>query len=211
MGQKIMNNRIASALYTTFHGKIYNMIGHVKLNTWGIPHKQVVFEGPVDIRMFDNSKIILQNATFLNNCQIWARQKSQIVIGDNFRADNNVRLNVAQNGKLTIKNNTIVNAFSTIDAFNKITIGNNCLIGSRVYITDSDHGTELGTPIAKQPMATEQTSIQDGVWIGIGVTILKGVTIGHDSIIGANAVVTKDIPPCTIAAGVPAKPIKKRS
>jgi len=53
--------------------------------------------------------------------------------------------------------------------------------------------------------------IEDGVWIGTGAIILPNVTIGHAAIVGAGAVVTKDVPPCTVVVGVPARPIKRFS
>lgn len=85
------------------------------------------------------------------------------------------------------------------------------LMAPRVFITDSDHvvqpdgaRTTLGGDFVSAPVV-----IEHDCWIGVNAVILKGVRIGHHSVIGANAVVTKDVPPCSTAAGVPAKIIRQ--
>lgn len=102
-----------------------------------------------------------------------------------------------------------------IAAAERIVIGNNVLIGSKVLIIDNSHGAYHGEiqddptiPPNKRSIFTAPIIIADNVWIGEGAVIQMGVTIGYGSIIGSNAVVTKDIPPMTIAAGVPAKVLK---
>jgi acetyltransferase-like isoleucine patch superfamily enzyme len=85
------------------------------------------------------------------------------------------------------------------------------LIAGRVYISDHDH--VLDDPVLSscenKKLISKPVVIEDGCWLGEGCVILKGVRIGKRSVIGANAVVTKDIPEYSIAAGVPAKVIKK--
>lgn len=81
------------------------------------------------------------------------------------------------------------------------------MIGPGCYITDHDHGTEPGMRINQQSLVTASTTIGDNVWIGANVTILKGVTIENDAIIGAGSVVTKSVLKGQIVAGVPAKRI----
>jgi acetyltransferase-like isoleucine patch superfamily enzyme len=79
------------------------------------------------------------------------------------------------------------------------------------HITDVNHGIEHGTPIRTQPLEDDPVKIGNDVWIGAGCSILPGVTIGNGAVIGARAVVTKDIPENAIAVGVPAKVLKYRS
>lgn len=100
-----------------------------------------------------------------------------------------------------------------ISAINKITIGDNVLTGSYVLISDNSHGTSdndmLNLPPLQRPLFSKgEISIGNNVWIGDKVSILAGVHIGNNAIIGANSVVTKDIPDNCVAAGIPAKVIK---
>lgn len=110
---------------------------------------------------------------------------------------------------ITIGNGTNIGDFSHIGAINYIRIGNNVLTGRFVLINDHSHGTPEGRFSNVPPMGRDLVSkggitIEDNVWIGDKVSILSGVTIGKGAIIGANSVVTRDIPAHSIAAGCPA-------
>lgn len=96
------------------------------------------------------------------------------------------------------------------NAAQSVRIGQNVLIASNVLITDSDHVVEPGgVPVTKNcNFVTHPVRVGDNCWLGQNCVILKGVTIGHDSIVGANSVVTHDVPPCSVVAGNPAKVIK---
>lgn len=94
-----------------------------------------------------------------------------------------------------------------------VEIGDFCLISDNVHIVGYDHIFEkVGTPtiLAGRPINQPKTIIEKDVWIGHAVTIMRGVKIGEGSIIGANSLVTKDIPAYTIYAGYPAKFIRMR-
>ena len=101
--------------------------------------------------------------------------------------------------------------YFTILNASQITIGNNVLIASHVLISSENHGVdpESETPYMNQQLQTKPVSIDDGCWIGEKVCILPGVHIGKKCIIGAASVVTKSIPDYCMAAGNPAKVIKK--
>ena len=96
-----------------------------------------------------------------------------------------------------------------------MTIGNHVSFGPNVTIVTPIHPLitserrlmldENGTP--KRLCYAKPVVIEDDVWMGANVTVCGGVTIGRGSVIGAGSVVTRDIPPCTLAAGVPCKPI----
>jgi acetyltransferase-like isoleucine patch superfamily enzyme len=101
-------------------------------------------------------------------------------------------------------------------------IGNYCLIANRVAIVGRhDHDfTAVGFPVRFSPWvgskrfpsqyADEEAVIEDDVWLGYSTIVLTGVTVGRGSVVAAGSVVTRDIPPYSVAAGVPAKVIGKR-
>ena len=118
---------------------------------------------------------------------------------------------------LVFGNNVQINDFVHIAALDSVKIGNNVLIASKVFITDLEHGSYRGNEydsvpdsiVKDRPLSSKPVFIKDNVWIGEYVSVLPGVTIGENSIIGANSVVTKNIPANSIAVGSPAKIIKK--
>ena len=101
-----------------------------------------------------------------------------------------------------------------IAAIDSIKIGDDVLIASKVYISDHSHGNttveDIEIPPSKRSLYSKgSVVIEDCVWIGEGVAIMPGVVVGKNSIIGANSVVTRDIPANCVAAGCPAKIIKR--
>jgi len=112
--------------------------------------------------------------------------------------------------KVFIGKNTVVGRGSLITAKNLIKIGSNVLIGSFVQIIDHNHGFARDQIIREQRAIIGEVVIGDDVWIGAGAKILINAHIGNGAIIGANAVVTSDIPEYAVAVGVPARVIKYR-
>lgn len=93
-----------------------------------------------------------------------------------------------------------------------LVIGNHCMIGGGTLISGVNHGhTQQGIPMRFQPANILPVTLEDDVWIGMGVKLLPGVKIGRGSIIGAGSVVTNDIPPDSIAIGIPCRVTKQRS
>jgi acetyltransferase-like isoleucine patch superfamily enzyme len=91
----------------------------------------------------------------------------------------------------------------------RIEIGDDVWTGHHVYITDQNHGyTDVDLPISRQTMPERPVSIGDGSWLGHGAVVLPGATIGRHVVIGANSVVTGDIPDFSVAVGVPARVIR---
>ena len=107
---------------------------------------------------------------------------------------------------ITIGKNVFINACCKFQDQGGIQIGNGVLIGHNVTLATLNHDERLDF---RQNIYPKPIKIGDNVWIGSNASILAGVTIGNGAIIGANAVVTKDIPENTIAAGVPARIIRK--
>jgi len=114
-------------------------------------------------------------------------------------------------GRVSIGAKTVMGQECTISAFQLVSIGRECVIADRVMLIDFDHGVvEVDRPIRHQGIYKRDTIVGNNVWIGYGACILRGVTVGDNAIIGTNAVVTKDVPPNAVVAGVPAKVIRMR-
>lgn len=132
-------------------------------------------------------------------------------IGSNVYIGKNARIGIDCHSILIIKDGTQINENLEISCNNFIEIGENVLIGRNVFIGDNIHTYEQITqPVLKQDLSKGgKTIIEDDCWIGTGACILKDVVIGKHSIIGANSVVTKNVPPYSVSVGVPARVIKK--
>jgi acetyltransferase-like isoleucine patch superfamily enzyme len=91
-----------------------------------------------------------------------------------------------------------------------IVIGDDVWTGHHVYITDQNHGYEdVSQPISRQTMPERPVRIGDGSWLGFGTVVLPGVTIGRHVVVGANSVVTGDLPDFSVAVGSPARVIRR--
>ncbi|WP_048048255.1 acyltransferase [Methanosarcina mazei] len=132
-------------------------------------------------------------------------------IGTNVYIGNNARIGISRSATLIIKDGTQINDNLEISCNSFIEIGENVLIGRNVFIGDNIHNYErIYQPIIKQQLSMGgKTIIEDDCWIGTGSCVLKDVVIGKHSIVGANSVVTKDIPPYSVSVGIPAKVVKK--
>lgn len=120
---------------------------------------------------------------------------------------------IKEGGQLNIGNNCCFGAYNHISAAREITIGDHCLTGKWVTITDNSHGETDADTLQRPPSQRPITSkgavhIGNNVWIGDKATILPGVTIGDGAVIAANTVVTKDIAPYSVVGGIPARELK---
>jgi len=115
-----------------------------------------------------------------------------------------VLIDVDKDAELTIGNNCRINGVN-ISVQHKVIIGNNCRIAPHTIIMDSDHHDVVDRIKTGKVKAI---IIEDDVWIATRSMILKGVTVGKGAVVASGAVVTKDVPPYSVAAGVPAKVIK---
>lgn len=129
---------------------------------------------------------------------------------DSFDVYAGSRINVNHGAKLSLGSG-YMNHDCVIDCFSSISIGHGVVISERVVIRDADNHSiqSIATePISAEKPTTAPIVIQDYVWIGMNVIMLKGVTIGEGAIVAAGSVVNKDVPPHSLVAGVPAKVIK---
>jgi len=132
---------------------------------------------------------------------------SILAINGYFKAFYNSSIEIFSGGTLALAN-SYINSDCVIACANYISIGDGTAIARGVFIYDSDQHKILGEN-DKQTNLSAPVVIGNHVWIGVGAVILKGVTIGDGAVIAAGAVVTRSIPAGCIAAGNPAKVIKR--
>ncbi len=114
-------------------------------------------------------------------------------------------------GKVELADRVYLGHYSIIYGHGGVTIGEDTMIAAHVVIVAMSHGIDdPNTPIAKQPITKKGIKIGRDCWIGSGVKILDGVEIGDGCVIGAGAVVIENLPPRSIAVGMPAKMIRQR-
>jgi tetrahydrodipicolinate N-acetyltransferase len=161
-----------------------------------------------------NARLQLRGAE-LRGRRITLRGRAHIVndgrmsFGDRVRLDSTLatlELVTLPDAVLEVGNNVFINFGSSIVAASSISIGDDCLIGTHVMVMDCDfHRVEdkawdtTGRPIV----------IEDRVWLGNRSIVLKGITIGHDAVVAAGAVVTRNVPPRTVVAGNPARIVRE--
>ena len=141
---------------------------------------------PPDCNIGSNSKLLCWKEYAYKS--IKQRVNGTVVIGKNFHATRNL----------------------IIQSCGKLVIGDNVLIASDVFICNYDHGMDcLSESYLNNELVSAPVVIEDGVWLGDKAIVLKGVTIGEHSVIGAGSVVTKDIPDDVVAVGNPCRVIRK--
>ncbi|NEQ95389.1 MAG: acyltransferase [Cyanothece sp. SIO2G6] len=167
-------------------------------------HPRVEFQSPAHIKIGNNVKI--RRDVHLRRIG----NNSSIHIHDSVSVDSGVYMKTYRDGSITIGEETGIGPYTCLSGGN-ITIGPGCLIASHVSIYANNHiFTDPAARIRGQGSTHEGITIGEDCWLGTGVKVLDGVTIGKGSVIGAGAVVTKSIPPYSIAVGVPAKVIGQR-
>ena len=162
-----------------------------------------------------------KQSTIVYPCSLQGHGQKKIFIGNNTNIQSHCILgcwvkygNQSFSPSLTIGNHCSIGEFNHISACNKITIGDGLLTGRYVYIGDNAHGglswEEAEIPPSQRPLTSKgEIKIGKNVWIGDKVAILSGVTIGDNVIIGANSIVTHDIPSNCVAVGISAKIVKE--
>jgi len=169
-------------------------------------NSKIIFLGKTNLGLFETQ--IGENGQIdYDRIIIQLGYRSTITLGNNTFIGPGVRIIIGQEGKVSIGKNTFITSNTKIFCKKSIEIGDDCSISWGIEIMDSDfHTVIVGTD---EIVKTKPIKIGDHVWIGSGAKIIKCVNIGNNSIIAANAVVTKDVPNNCIAAGNPAMIIKK--
>ncbi len=114
-------------------------------------------------------------------------------------------------GEVVIGQKTVLGQECTISAYKRVRIGEQCVIADRAMFIDFDHGVvEVERPIRVQGIYMRPVEVGSNVWIGYGACVLRGTRVGDNSILGTNAVITKDVPANAVVGGVPAEVIRMR-
>ena len=117
----------------------------------------------------------------------------------------------AHEGEIRIGAKTVMGQECTISSYQHVSIGRECIVADRVMLIDFDHGiVEVNRPIRLQGIYKRDVNVGHNVWIGYGACILRGVTVGDNSVIGTNAVVPGDVPANAVVGGVPARILRMR-
>lgn len=151
----------------------------------------------------------------------YLRGKPRVVFGKGFTTGYRCRIEAFGSGRddrttrITFGANCHLGDNVHIAAVERVSIGCNFLAASKVFISDSSHGSYSDSnpsspesDPSERPLCASPVCIGDNVWVGENACILAGVTIGNGAVIGANAVVTHNVPDNTIVVGAPARPIK---
>lgn len=166
------------------------------------------------------TRMLFPNARIIRR-PYYIRGRKHITLGNGLTTGIGLRIDAFPSNKesvvLRMGDNIELNDYVHIGAIESVTLGNNILIASKVFITDHNHGNYSGITGHEDPNIpprlrkwhSSPVIIEDNVWIGEQVTILPGVKIGKGCVIGAMSLVNKSIPPYSIAVGIPAKVIKQ--
>ncbi|MBN1687625.1 MAG: acyltransferase [Candidatus Omnitrophica bacterium] len=146
-----------------------------------------------------------------NHVVIASSKKNPIHIGSDVHLMQGAIISAANGGSIEIGAGSYIGEYCVLNSQGKMLLGKKVLLAPQCVIVDFNHQWgDCERSIDDQGTVGGEVIIEDDVWLGTSVKVLKGVRIGKGSVIGAGAVVTKDIPPYSVAVGVPARIIRKR-
>lgn len=178
---------------------VFFLLNYLKWKLLGLKTKNFIRIYP-NVHLFNPNKIYLEKNITLYNGVILNVLRGSTILNNNKK--------IAY-GEIHIKRDSSIGEYTVLHSLDCIVIGKNVLIAQHCFIGDAQHiFNDRNTPIKQQSNKSSKVIIEDDVWLGCGVKVMSGVTIGKGSVIAAGAVVTKDIPPYTLYGGVPAKKIK---
>jgi acetyltransferase-like isoleucine patch superfamily enzyme len=134
----------------------------------------------------------------------------RIQFGENVLLYPDVHLETHENARIEIGDGVVISRGTHIVAMAGVSIGKGTMIGEYTSIRDANHSRDPGLPIRDSGHIANPIEIGEEVWLGRGVTVLGGIQIGDRATVGANAVVTRDVPAGVTAVGIPAMPISSR-
>lgn len=142
-----------------------------------------------------------------------ALRQGRLEIGEQVLLEPGVWITAPGQARIRIGGGSFLNLGVMVAAQELVEIGRHCMLANGCFVTDASHRfDDPSTPVPWQGFTSKgPTRIGDNVWFGAHVVVTSGVTIGERSVIGAGSVVTRDIPPFTVAAGAPAKALRQIS
>jgi acetyltransferase-like isoleucine patch superfamily enzyme len=191
-------------------GKLVPALGWL-LNRWRHPalHCGVMVELPAPDRIMAGRDVRIGALT-----RIYLGSAAHLTLGHGVGLGRDVHIQ-SEDGHIRIGEASGINDHARL--YGTVSIGRYCAVGPNLMVASNTHVYASPEPwglIVEQelahPLPEAEVRIGDDVWIGINVVILPGVTIGRGAVIGANSVVTKDVPPYTMAAGTPARSVRQR-
>jgi acetyltransferase-like isoleucine patch superfamily enzyme len=140
-----------------------------------------------------------------------ALTEGRLEIGRHTLLEPHVWIAAPGSARIRIGTGTFLNIGVMIASLKLVEIGDHCMFANGCFITDGNHRfDDPSRPVPWQGFTTKgPTRIHDNVWCGVNVVISSGVTIGERCVIGANSVVTSDIPACSVAVGAPARVLRR--
>ena len=140
-----------------------------------------------------------------------ALREGRLEIGPQTLLEPNVWITAPGDARVRIGEGTFLNIGVMVAAIELVEIGSHCMFANGCFVTDGNHRfDDPERPVTWQGFTSKgPTRVGDNVWCGANVVITSGVTVGERCVIGANSVVTTDLPPRTISAGAPARVLKE--
>lgn len=146
-------------------------------------------------------------ASIGRGCRLRLDPHAHLVLGAGSEVDDGTTLAVYGSGRLELGERAFVGHHCTLAARELVQICEGTFLAELVSVRDHDHA--IGTPPSSGTMAVSPVFIGAHAWLGAKVTVLKGSSVGDRAVVGANAVVHGTLPPSTVAAGVPARVLRK--
>ena len=139
-----------------------------------------------------------------------ALHEGRLEIGPHTLLEPHVWITAPGDARVRIGEGTFLNVGVMVAAMALVEIGSHCMLANGCVVTDADHRfDDPSRPVTWQGFTSKgPTRLGDNVWLGANVVVTSGVTIGERCVVGANSVVTDDLPPWTVAAGAPARPLR---
>ena len=193
--------RIATRFALLFGPVHYERQQLAEMNRWGFISPKATLHGSVHL----GSHVLIDDGVLLYQDS----GGGPVVLGDRVRLQSDVYVQTGQGGSVTIGADSRLQRGCQVEAYvAPIRIGSRVGLSPRCALYSFDHSFKPGAPYSGQPLQTKGgITIEDDVWLGHGAIVLSGVRIGKGAVVGAAAVVTRDVPAGAVVAGVPARVI----